>query len=398
MTPILSPAAPPPVPAVVVEGTLNGLGVVRSLSRGGMPIYLLETTARCAARWSRHCHFRRVTGLDGRGLADALVSLSRRLGCRPVLILTGDQSVNSVSEYRALIEPWYHLSLPSHETVRALADKVLFQQLAEREAFPVPRSVILTDGAGVAQISRLTPPLVVKPADKTLVLSGRVERAVRAPTVAEAQRAAAQMLTRASALVVQEWIEGPDTALYFTLFSCDRAGRPIGLFTGRKLVCSPPAIGNTAVCVAAPEESAELAALTQRFIARVGYRGLGSLEFKRDVRSGRFFIIEPTVGRTDWQEELATLCGVNLPLMTYRSELGMAAEPASGPPASLGWCQSAGFRSRLPREVRGRDGFFRWSDPLPGLYYYAYEGILARLWKRLVGAASRTALARASRA
>ncbi len=370
-----------PVPAVVVEGTLNGLGVVRSLSRGGMPIYLVSNTARCAARWSRHCRYVRVARLDGREFIDVLVRLGRALDCRPVLILTGDESVNCVSEYRELIEPLFRINLPPHEMVRALADKCLFHQLAEQEGFPVPRSVTLSGSADLARLDELTPPLIMKPADKTLVLNGRVERAVRAATLAEARRAASRMLTHAAAVVVQEWVDGADTEIYFTLFNCDRDGRTVGMFVGRKLVCSPPAIGGTAVCVAAPEVSEQLITLTSQFIDRVGYRGLGSLEFKRDVSSGRFFIIEPTVGRTDWQEEIATICGVNLPLIAYLAELG---QPIQAPPEripSVTWRQSFGFRAH----ARGRgvvDGYFRWSDPLPALYHYGYDRLLARLWNR----------------
>jgi D-aspartate ligase len=116
-----SPAIiPARVPAVVVEGTLNALGVVRSLSAGRMPIYLVETTARSAARWSRHCHYVRVPSLEGRALIHALSDLGRSLACQPVLILTGDESVNTVSEYRQELEGLYRFSLPAAEMVRTL--------------------------------------------------------------------------------------------------------------------------------------------------------------------------------------------------------------------------------------------------------------------------------------
>ena len=186
------------VPAVVVGGTLNGLGVVRSLARGRMPIYLLDTTRRCAAGWSRHVSFVPVAALEGRGLTDPLVELGTRLGRRPVLILTSDQSVNWVSEHRQDIEPLYRISLPADNIVRALADKTLFHELAEREAFPVPRSVCLSDRGKLERLATLAPPLIVKPADKTLVLSGAVERAVQAATLADAQRAFTDARARAA--------------------------------------------------------------------------------------------------------------------------------------------------------------------------------------------------------
>lgn len=46
------------------------------------------------------------------------MELGRRLACQPVLILTGDQSVNSVSAHREEIEPLYRISLPGYLSTR----------------------------------------------------------------------------------------------------------------------------------------------------------------------------------------------------------------------------------------------------------------------------------------
>jgi predicted ATP-grasp superfamily ATP-dependent carboligase len=320
---------------------------------------------------------------EGPALVDALVKLAARLTDRPVLILTSDQAVNTVSEYRREIQLLYRISLPSPDMVLKLSDKTLFQVLAEQEGFLVPRSVCVTESADIARLAALRPPLLVKPADKTLVLKGIVERAVRAATLADAQRITTEMLSHAPRIVVQEWIDGPDSEIFFTLFSCDRNGRLLGLFTGRKLLSSPPQVGNTAVCMAAPEIGDELIAPTLQFIVRTGYCGLGSLEFKRDRRTGKFLVIEPTVGRTDWQEEIATLCGVNLPLITYRSELGEPLPAARGSLPPVAWRSSVRFRVPLARRVPTIDGFLRWSDPLPAVYQYAYERGLRRLYRRV---------------
>jgi D-aspartate ligase len=63
------------------------------------------------------------------------------------------------------------------------------------------------------------------------------------------------MLVLAKRLVVQEWVDGADTEIYFTLFACDSKSHVLTMFPGRKLVCDPPAVGSTAVCVAAPRAS-----------------------------------------------------------------------------------------------------------------------------------------------
>ena len=46
------------------------------------------------------------------------------------------------------------------------------------------------------------------------------------------------------------------------------------------------------------------------------------MEYKRDRRDEKFYMVEPTVGRTDYQEEIATLNGVNIPAAAYLREIG----------------------------------------------------------------------------
>ena len=376
------------VPAVVVGGTLNGLGVVRSLARARIPVLLLETTRRCPAAWSRLCTYVRVPSLEGEALIEALVRLASGLGCEPVLLLTTDESVLAVSAFRHRIERLYRIDLPAAATVQGLADKTEFHALAEREGFAIPRGRVLTGNADLDRVTELEPPLVLKPADKTLVLAGVVDRAVRAETLGQALAAAAHMLSRAPSVIVQEWVDGPDTDIFFTLFTCGREGQLAGIFPGRKLVCSPPAVGSTAVCVAAPEVAEELYRQTRHFVERVGYRGIGSLEFKRHSRTGRFLVIEPTVGRTDWQEEIATLCGVNLPALAYQVAMGAAVPPARDTDfLRYAWRSDRRFsvsRSTVSPRTRVVDGYFRWSDPLPAIYYYGYERLAIRVWRRTI--------------
>ena len=208
--------------------------------------------------------------------------------------------------------------------VHKLYDKAQFQMLAERESLSVPRGVILSNPSDLALISELNLPLVIKPADKAPLVSNlENDRPVRVDTRAEAYQVTLRMMEKAGRLAIQEWIEGDDSDIYFSLFVCDSEGKVVAMFSGRKLVCDPPDVGITAICTAAPEIDEELSHLSRQFIERVGYKGIGGLEFKRDRRSGRLVITEPTVGRIDWQEEIATLCGVNIPLAAYCAETGV---------------------------------------------------------------------------
>lgn len=376
----------PEIPAVVVGGNLNGLGVVRSLARIGIPIYVMATSRDCPAAWSRHARFVRAPTLQGEVFLKALQRLAAELKCRPVLILTQDASVLTVSAHRERLEPHYHIELPDAPTVDLLSDKLAFDALARREGFAVPRSCTVRTAADLVQINEFRPPLILKPADKGRVPAGTADRVVRADTLEQARLLATEILVHVPALIVQEWIEGADSEIFFTFFCTGRDGAIASVFCGRKLLSNPPGVGCTAICVPAPDLTEALEQETRQFLQRVPYRGLGSLEFKRDIRTGRLLMIEPTVGRTDWQEEIATLCGVNLLVTAYRLALGQAplrAAPCRTHPRPA-WRSSREYR--VPAQFRSGtriiDAHFRWRDPLPGIYFYAYERGARRIWRR----------------
>lgn len=371
------------IPAVVVGSNLNALGVIRSLRHSGMPLYTVDTTWRRPAMWSRGCVKVVVNQLYGRALVNALLDLHRRIGERAVLFLTDEMSVYTVSEYRDELARAYRFRVPSHETVFALSDKASFQQIAERNGFPVPRSVALTTASDLHKLRALEFPVIIKPTDKRRVHTGATERLHRAHTLAEAEALCARILPAARGLIVQEWVPGPDSSIYFTLFYRGGGGA-LSMFTGRKLASHPPAVGSTAICVAAPEVRDMLEPLTRAFIETVGFDGMGSIEFKWDCERKRFVMIEPTVARTDWQEEIATLCGVNIPLFAYCHEIGLPVDAASDVKANFAWRTNAAqsWPQDHPRgDVRVIDGLWRLDDPAPALFFYGFEWALRRLLK-----------------
>jgi hypothetical protein len=180
------------------------------------------------------------------------------------------------------------------------------------------------------------------------------------------------MLSVGARLLIQEWIWGDDTNITFCLFYATERGEIISIFTGRKLRSHPAGVGSTAICIAAPEEAEYLESVTRQFVKKVKFLGIGSIEFKRDSRDGRYLVVEPTVGRTDWQEEIATLCGENIPFIAYQHACGVrtvAREPLK--PAV--WKEN--IRHRLPKEsLRNNavvyDGYWRMNDPLPAVSFY----------------------------
>jgi predicted ATP-grasp superfamily ATP-dependent carboligase len=265
-------------------------------------------------------------------------------------------------------------------------DKTAFQALAQAAGGLIPPAISLSCAADLPRLATLRYPAVLKPAYKHYGYGAVFQKAY---VVASADEAAARWREIAPVLpdlIVQEWIPGSDSDIYFCLQYIGADGADVASFVGRKLRSWPPRIGGTASCIAAPEHGAELTGLTRDFFSAVGFVGMGSMEYKRDCSDGRFYMIEPTVARTDFQEEVATLNGVNIPLAAFLHQVGAASVPCKITIPPRLWRESVTDRWARESEAGARpestiahvaqDAYFRLADPMPGI---------AVIWRRLVG-------------
>jgi D-aspartate ligase len=378
--------------AIVAGIDLNGLGVVRSLARAGIPVVALDVNLSKPTAATRFGRKIKVPALSGPEFVDALLAMRSQFGENPVLFLTEEPTVVTVSEERARIQAAYRISLPDHGVLQALLDKNLFQAEAEKHGFRVPRALLLGDGFDPSRVRAMRYPCVLKPAAKDVIYSQRFAKAYRVDAADEVLQLWDEMRKLIPSAILQEWIVGGDSDVYFCLQYRSRGDSSVANFVGRKILQWPPLVGGTASCVPAPNFAAELSEVTDRFFAAMNFRGFCSMEYKRDRRDGLFYMVEPTVGRTDYQEEIATLNGVNIPATAYYAELGFAPPPA-GRVAARGWRDPIGYANAVSIADAGdmdlahgglrlADGYFRPDDPMPYLRFQ---------WNRIQNRLSKTA-------
>ncbi len=367
-------------PAVVLGAGLNGLGVARSLARAHVPVWLLDCNELRPEMYTRAAKALKIGALHGETLVEELVRLGdgQFSGLRPVLLLTQEESVRTVSHERDRLSALYRFSLPPIDVVDTLQHKLGFQRLAEQSDSPIPPLVHIRSLEDLPALESLNYPVVIKPGERHAEYGRHFKKAYRVESVAEGTELIRRILPVMADIVVQEWTEGPDSNIYFCLQYLNEQGQVTASFTGRKIRSWPPQVGGTASCVPAPEAHGELSGVTARFFQNAGVIGMAGMEYKRDARSGEFRMVEPTIGRTDYQEEVATLNGVNLPYAAYCAEMdrsGPASEPVT---RSLAWYvrsddeQSAAAQHQGPGQgFDGVDGvcdaLWRWNDPVPFL-------------------------------
>ncbi len=370
--------------ALVVGLGLNGLGVVRSLAAAGIRVHAFDDTMGPFA--STRYGTKAKAPLAGEGLIEALAAYRARLDHDPVLFLTREDGVATVAANRDRI-PGYHIAMPGRDVVEAMVNKDRFMPIAARAGLNVPRTVTLRSADDVALLGKLTPPLIVKPSEHVAAYQAQFKKAYVFENAEAAAPTIPDMLAAAGELVAQEYVPGDDGSVYFCLAYFSADSDMLAAYTGYKTASWPPRVGGTAGCAPAPEAHARLAADTQAFFAAARFQGMGSLEFKRHAQTGEFYMIEPTACRTDYQSELATLNGVNLPAVQFADQMRRPL-PNAQPAHRFGWRDPGAVASGavVPKSGTGWravDALWRSDDPGPWLA--AGRSRFARKLSRLTG-------------
>jgi D-aspartate ligase len=305
-------------PAAVVVGLCaHGLAVARSLGRNGVEVHALEANDTLPGTATRHAVLHSARDVNGAGLIDALLELRPRLGNRagsPVLFLTNDNMVSVVADAWPRLADHYRLSW-SHcrETIAGLVLKSSLRAHCHRAGLPYPGTWQLDcPGEAVKLAPQLRFPVIAKPVRPLRGFKVRVLH-----SGADVERLAHEFPTDFPVLI-QDWIPGEESRLAFCALYLDR-GRVVARFDGRKLRERP--MGHTTVAEPEPDPAAFDAAL--RFFDGLHLSGPVSLELKRDT-GGTPWVIEPTVGRTDFWLGCCIANGVDLPYLEYRHQAGLA--------------------------------------------------------------------------
>ncbi len=376
-----SSAKEQPVPAVVAGLNVNGLAVARLLGRHGIPVYGISFGPPGEEALSRY--FREVWEFTTEDWIDLLLERASRLAGRAVLFPVTDAAVARAAAERERLAPGFHLPFPPGTITARLLDKRGFHQEASRRGFPVPATFFVSSPEELESVLEEVPfPCIVKPVVKTEgFLRARARKAHLAHHPDGAREAYLSFHAAEPRALVQEYIPGGDDQVWFCLLYMNEKGHASAAFTGRKLRQWPPLSGGTSACEPAREPRLEEMAV--HFFREAGFHGICSMEFKRDPAKNEFYMVEPTVGRTDWQSAVADANGVPIPLVAYREMLRLPRPPIRRKPIPRRWVnleedRAAASVLREKGELTAlswilslrppiRGAWFAWDDPRPFL-------------------------------
>jgi D-aspartate ligase len=388
-------SAPMPhsVGAIVIGGDYQGLGIVRSLGRHGVPVCVVDDEYSIS-RFSRYCKsFVSLPDLrNERKILDGLLKAGKRLGLEGwVLYPTREELVAALSHNRAELSKLFRVPTPDWETVKWAWDKRNTYRLAQKLDIPIPRTHYPETIEQLAELDDLNPPFVLKPAIKEHFFYATKAKAWRANSHSELrtlyQKASA--LAGNAEIMVQELIPGGGSQ-QFSYCAFFRNGEAVGKMVARRRRQHPLEFGRASTFVETVDLSI-LEELSERFLSAIDYYGLIEIEYKLDPRDSQYKLLDVNA-RTWGYHSIGARAGVDFSYMLYLDQLDLPVSTCKGNPG-MAWVRMTTDIPAAMLAILGGDtnwktylrslrscnveAVFSAEDPLPGVAEVALIPYLA---------------------
>jgi D-aspartate ligase len=316
---------------VFVEGLdVSAYGIARSLGRHGIPVYALNDHLRDPLKYSRYvreCFVYpddpsqpRAYAGDSVANEDVLCRLMLEWGARfpskPVLFATSDWFARFLSNQQQKLTEKFLFHWVPPGLFATIVDKGTMVRFCETAGVKVPRTHITSAEDDMALIARdFIYPCLIKPVHRyTASFPVESAKVLIAATPAQAQAFFQKFPQMKGATLLQELIEGGDDQVFQYTALVNSEAEVSAYATVRKLCQYPAGFGS--MCYGQTEKNEALAEQGLKLIQALGYRGLGSLEFKYRHKHGGYYFIEMNT-RLPWYNGIFADAGVNLPYLAY---------------------------------------------------------------------------------
>ena len=378
---------------LVTSGSVaNGLGVVRSFGRRGIPVAYIDSERGSIARYSRYINQRLKCPSPRESDAEfvnVLMNFGKQIDSKMVIIPTSDSYVLALSKHKQELEQFFFLPVPSHEIVQKLVNKKNFYKLLVEMQIPHPKTYFPEDITELGSMGReINYPYIIKPAHSIPFQEEFGRKCFVINSSEELDLAIERLREKNLELMIQEIIPGKVVYEFYAYFN--KKSEPLAICGWDKIRHFPPDFGSGSFCKSVWRSSAVEQGIS--FLKAIGYHGFAGTELIKDPIDGEYKMIEVNA-RTITQNRLAAACGVDMEYIAYLDATGQFMGDSDSPSDNVLWVEDfldlVSCLVYLKRKqitvgeiveslrVRKVHSVVAWDDPAPLIFYLINLGFRA---------------------
>lgn len=301
-----------------------GLSVIRGLGRRGIHTVAIEYQTEGSYGFkSKYLkekliapHYR----MDTKNFINYLIEYAKKQSVKPVLFPCADPYVEVVDAHLNLLKEYYLIAQQEQGLYSQLMDKNSLQEIAIQHHILVPETIQADADNLLERVhSELAYPCIVKPSDSPAFVSIFRAKMFKVHNDTELTEALLKAKNQNLEVFVQRIIPGFDDHMY--TFDCylNQQSKVTHYMTCNKKRQYPINFG--ASVYTSQEHVQELFNIGAPFLEAVGFKGFAEIEFKKDEKTGQYYLIEINV-RTTNLNVLLEKVGINFPYIQYAELIG----------------------------------------------------------------------------
>jgi len=312
-------------PVILLGGTSNTLSLARSFSRKGIKVYSLNLRSSPVC-YSRYCNT--IVIDDNKRLVEELWTeflLSKKASFLhgSVILSCCDSGIETVIKHYNELSYYYILENYNLDIQPKLLDKLSTYKLAQESGILTPSFWEIDPRSDIRDIINRVSlfPVLLKPRishhfrrhfnRKFFIANNRTELSIYLEKIKK----------YGIEVILMELIPGPDSksGSYYTYI--DTRGNFLFHYTKKQLRRYPVNMGPATYHITTKDE--EVIELGSTFFKKIGFKGLGNIEFKKDDRDGKYKLIECNARFTEGTK-LLIKSGLEIGLIVYYNLLNQA--------------------------------------------------------------------------
>ncbi|RBP07831.1 carbamoyl-phosphate synthase [Rossellomorea aquimaris] len=313
-------------PAVVLDLSANGVGIIHALSRKGIDVYAFDTEGPYSKGKSRlaTCGVCPSPLNQEAELLSFLKGIAMNLDKKPVLYAGADDYVVFISKYRDELSQYYLFLYPDHSLILDLLDKKKTYELALEYNIPTAKTFFVESDEQLDEaITQLEFPCILKPVFGHEFRKHVNKKAIHIQDAIQLRRIY-PIYRKFGELIIQEIIPGDNQCFYKVATFFDEDMELLALFTLQKNHQFPAQFGTGAHIVS--KRIPDLVDVGVPLLKELGIKGVSMIEYKKDPRDGQYKLIE--INPRFWlTHSLTGHSGVDFALQYYQYLTGQRPSP-----------------------------------------------------------------------
>ncbi|HKA31869.1 MAG TPA: hypothetical protein VKH64_01550, partial [Candidatus Binatia bacterium] len=231
---------------------------------------------------------------------DFLKSVARRIGGRPMLLATNDETALFVAENGCRLRTSFAFPDNPLPLVRSLYNKREMYFLARRHGIPTTETSFPACRGDVVEFIKTAHFPVMLKASDNIAVSRRAGKKMGIARTPEALLALYDAMEDPSnpTMMLQDYIPGGDDSVWMFNGYFDERSQCLFGITGKKIHQTPVYMGMTALGICLPNEAVR--DQTERLVKATGYKGILDIGYRYDFRDGSYKLLDsnPRLGAT----------------------------------------------------------------------------------------------------